>query len=239
MKARSLLCLVCALTLGAGMGCSSDDTTPASAAPPPPPPPLPGAPPGVPAQPGIPQQITNPMQALQALGALGQQAQQALGGQANMGPVVNWRDLSAFLPESLGPLKAAGEIDGETTSMQGLQVTTVKRRYKADKTGARLEIVDTSLAPFLRAPFAMVQMIQEDSSRGYKRGTQVQGQPAIAEWNEKGKRSEIHLLAGGRFLVNIDVDHATQGQAEVLVGSLDIAGIMASAAKAQAAAPAP
>jgi hypothetical protein len=190
----------------------------------------------------MPQQINNPMQALQALGALGQQAQQVLSqqGQANLGPVVNWRDLSAFLPDSLGDLKATGEIDGETTSMQGLQVTTVKRRYKADKRGARLELVDTSLAAFLRAPFAMVQMVQEDSSRGYKKGTQVQGQPAIAEWNEKQKRSEVHILAGGRFLVNLELDDASMGQAEALAGSLDLAGIIASAAKAQApAAPVP
>jgi hypothetical protein len=161
-------------------------------------------------------------------------------GQANLGPVVNWRDLSAFLPDSLGELEASGEIDGETTSMQGLQVTTVKRRYKAGKRGARLELVDTSLAAFLRAPFAMVAMVQEDSSRGYKKGTQVQGQPAIAEWNEKGKRSEVHILAGGRFLVNLELDDAQQGQAESLAANLDLAGIMASAAKAQAPAiPAP
>lgn len=191
----------------------------------------------MPAQPGIPAQLANPMQALQALGALGQQAQQVLGqqaGQADLGPVVNWRDLSAFLPEALGELNATGEIDGETTSMQGLQVTTVKRRYKAGKTSGRLELVDTSLAAFLRAPFAMVQLVNEDSSRGYKRGTQIQGQPAIAEWNEKSKRSEVHILAGGRFLVNLELEGAAQGQAEGLAGGLDLSGIMASAAKAKA-----
>ncbi|MFT3925713.1 MAG: hypothetical protein QM778_24440 [Myxococcales bacterium] len=248
MNMRSLLVTLSALValLGGLPGCSSGEA-PASAAPPPPPPlpgQVPGAPP-VPAAPAMPQQINNPMQALQALGALGQQAEQMLGqqaGQAELGPVVNWRDLSAFLPESLGDLKASGEIDGETTSMQGLQVTTVKRRYKNGETGARVELVDTSLAPFLRAPFAMVQLIQEDSSRGYKRGTQVKGQPAIAQWEEKQKRSEVHILAAGRFLVNVELDDAKQGQAEGLAEALDLAGIIASAAKAKAqpgAAPAP
>jgi hypothetical protein len=230
MLLRPRLLALCVLGL---LGCSSDDTPPAAAAPPP----LPGQPAA--ADPAAPPQPVNPLQALQALSQLGTQAQQALNAPQAAGPVVNWRELAAFLPAELGGLPADGEVDGSTTNMQGLQVTTVKRRYKDKASRARIEITDTSLAAFLRAPFAMAAMVQEDSSKGYRRGTQIQGHPAIAEWKLSSKRSEAHVLVAGRFIVNLELDDTSEGRAETLVKELDLAGIAAAGAKAQAAAPAP
>lgn len=214
--------------------CSSDSAEGAAHAPPP----LPGAQRATPSQgepSGAIDPAQNPLAALQALGALGQQAQKALGGAGTAAAVVNWRELSPFLADTVGSFKADGEVDGNTTGMEGFKVTTVKRSYKGQGGEATVEIVDTSFAPMLRAPFAMVHMIQEDSSQGYKRGTQLKGQPAISEWNERQKDSQVHLLLGDRFLVNVEVNGAPQPLAEGLAQALDIPAIVALAAKAQAA----
>jgi hypothetical protein len=224
-----------ALLLGlAGFACSSSDSS--RSAPPPPPPPPPGAPapaaaPGTsPGAPGSPLG-NNPLATLQALGAAAQQLSQA--GQASPGPVVNWRELAAFVPDTLGGFKARGEVDGSTTTMQGMQVSRVERRYEQDKARMRVEVLDTSFAPFLRVPFALAAAIQEDSSKGYKRGTSIKGQPALVEWQQRG-RSEAHVLAGQRFVVNIEVDAATQGAAEAVAEAFDVGGLAALAARAQA-----
>jgi hypothetical protein len=232
-----------ALTLCLAVGCSSDnggDGAQGASLPPPPPlptaaPSVPSAPVGVsppaPGAPGLPQ---NPFAALQAIG----QAAQQLNSQTPGGPVVNWRDLVPFLPDQLAGFQAKGDVDGSTTTMQGMQITRVARKYEAGDDRLDLKIVDTSLAPFLRAPFALVGMVQEDSSDGYKKGTSIKGQPGIAEWRKSG-RSELHMLAGQRFVIDIEIKTPNAGTAERVAEALDIHGIIAAAAKAQAAAPAP
>lgn len=172
------------------------------------------------------------MKALEALGKLGQD------GQAAMGPVVSFRELLPFLKDDLAGFVADGAAEGKTSALQGMQVTEVKRRYKQGEQSLRVSITDTSLAPFMRAGFAMAQMVQEDSTRGYKKGGVFQGQPGIAEWNEHGK-SELHVLAGGRFLIDISISKSSAGAAEQLLNALDVSGIVATAQKAQNNAAAP
>jgi hypothetical protein len=219
--------LVLVLVLGA---CSSSESAPSTSPPPAPAPPAP--PPGAPAPATpLPGAGANPLQALQALGAAAQQL--AASGQTTPGPVVNWRDLAPFVPGELAGFKAKGDVDGSTTTMQGMQVSRVSRRYEQGKDRMQIELVDTSFAPFLRVPFAMAAAIQEDSSRGYKKGTTIKGQPAIVEWKQGGK-SQAHLLAGSRFIVNIEIDTDTQGLAERVAEAIDVAGIQALAARAQA-----
>jgi hypothetical protein len=168
---------------------------------------------------------------LQALGSAAQQL--AAAGQTTPGPVVNWRDLAPFVPDQLAGFKAKGEVDGSTTSMQGMQVSRVSRRYEQGKDRLHIELVDTSFAPLLRVPFSLAAAIQEDSSHGYKKGTTIQGQPAIVEWQQSGK-SQAHLLAGQRFIVNVEIDTSTQGLAERVAETIDVAGIQALAARLQA-----
>jgi hypothetical protein len=223
------------------LGCSSDNGQGSGASVPPPPPPPPPAAQNLPSAPiavsppstGSAPNANNPFAALQAIGEVAKQ----MNTQGPSGPVVNWRDLVPFLPDTLAGFQAKGEVDGSTTTMQGMQITRVGRDYVSGEDRLDVKIVDTSLAPFLRAPFALVGMVQEDSSEGYKKGTSVKGQPAIAEWKKSG-RSEVHLLAAQRFVIDVEVRTKTPGTAERVAEALDLAGIMASAAKAQAAAPA-
>lgn len=223
LKHRFYSCCL-ALSLGACSGGSSE----ASSAAPPPPPPLPEAPAGTkPSSSSLPSGA--PADALKALEALGQLSKV---GDTALGPVVSFRELAPFLKDELGDFKATGELDGKTTSMRGMQVTEVKRSYKNGEQTLRLAITDTSLAPFMRAGFAMAQMIQEDSTKGYKKGGQFQGHPGIAEWKESG-RSELHVLAAGRFLIDIAISKTSQGAAEQVFATLDVPGIVATAKNAK------
>jgi hypothetical protein len=186
---------------------------PAPAAAPMPAAPQPGAVPAVDPQ--------NPLQALQALS-------QALGGQKGAaGSVVNWRSLEPFVPEKWGDWTADGQVDGSTGGMGGMQVSQVRRRYKQGERSMRAEIIDTTASPFMRAGFAFIGALNEDTSRGIKKGMKVGGNNAILEWNRSSKKSRVTVLVADRFLVKVSVDAANPEDAATLAGQMNLGGLAA------------
>jgi hypothetical protein len=88
----------------------------------------------------------------------------------------------------------------------------------------------------LKMPFAMAAMINEDSTRGFKKGKTLAGQPAIVEWDESSKRSKVMMLVGGRYILEITIRHAdANNAAEKLVALLDVSGLAALRPAAPAA----
>jgi len=123
---------------------------------------------------------------------------QAMGKAVGGGPITNWRQLEPFLPDTLGDLKAKGPLDGSTTRAGGVKVTKVSRKYTLGEARVGIGISDTWLAPILRAPFALVAMVDEDSTRGFKKGTKIGEHTAIVSWVKASKRSRPTGRAGGR-----------------------------------------
>jgi hypothetical protein len=144
----------------------------------------------------------NPLEAMTELAKAGEALSKGIG-QEKLGDVVNWRQLAPFAPEKLAEFVASGELDGSTGGMGKMQVSRVKRRYKAGKQTARLEITDTSLVPMLRAGFAMAAHVHEDSTRGMKKGIKVGDSPGMLEWRKSSKRAKVTLLVGGRYMVQL------------------------------------
>jgi len=145
--------------------------------------------------------VTNPLQAMAQLAKAGEALSKASG--QPLGDVVNWRQLAPFAPDKLGEFVAEGDLDGSTGGMGKMQVSRVKRRYKAGDRTLRLEISDTSLVPMLRAGFAMATQVHEDSTKGIKKGVKVDGNPGLVEWRKARQRAKLGLLVGGRYLVQL------------------------------------
>ena len=168
-------------------------------------------------------------------------ALQAMGKAGGKGPITNWRQLATFLPDKLGEIADDGDLDGATTNAGGMKVTNVKRRYKGgDKVRIDVTITDTFVAPMLRAPFAMAALVEEDTSRGYKKGTKLKGHTAIVEWRKQSQRSHATLMVGERFVVDVKVrgtdkdDHASD-----VVGLLDLDALAKVEGKAEGGAAKP
>lgn len=156
--------------------------------------------------------------------AKGLAAMQALG--ASGGPAVNWRKLAPFLPDTLGELKADGDVKGKTEKAGPMEHSNVSRNYKLDDGRVNISIADSSAIPMMRAPFAMVAMISEDSSEGFKKGTKIAGHTAIVEWRDKSKRSEATALVGERFIVKVEVSKAAKPEAaQELLAQLNLTEI--------------
>lgn len=139
-----------------------------------------------------------------AFGAMGAMAQ-AQG----TGPIVNWRQLEPFFPDSIGAFQADADFKGKTNTMGGMKVTNGQRRYKAGDRRAKITITDTHMASMLRAPFQMAAMVQEDSSEGYKKGTKIGGHTAIVEWHKDRQRSKAMLLVADRYMMEVEVTKTT------------------------------
>lgn len=176
-----------------------------------------------------PEQARKQVEAASGLAAL-----QAMGAAAGTGPVVNWRALAAFVPESVGGFAKDGELDGSTKSTAGMQVTQVERKYKAGEQRLEISITDANLIAMMKMPFAMIAMINEDSTRGFKKGKRVADSPAIVEWDERSKRSKLLVLVGDRYVVNIDIRNASSNDAaEKLAAELDLSGLAKLKAEAE------
>ena len=128
---------------------------------------------------GVEGTVTNPLQAMAQLAKAGEALNKGMGQQ--LGQVVNWRQLAPFVPDKLGEFVAEGDLDGSTGGMGTMQVSRVKRRYKAGDKTLRLEITDASLVPMLRAGFAMAAQIHEDSTKGIKKGVKMDGNPGMID----------------------------------------------------------
>jgi hypothetical protein len=140
------------------------------------------------------------------------------------GPAVNWRKLAPFLPDTIGELKADGDVKGETQKAGTFEHSRVQRRYKAGESTVSISIADGSAMPMLRAPFAMAaMMISEDTSEGYKKGTKIDGNTAVVEWREKSKRSTATTLVGDRFVLNVEVSKTKPEAAEAIVKQMPLA----------------
>jgi hypothetical protein len=153
------------------------------------------------------------------------------------GPVVSWRLLAPLLPEAILDFKAKGELDGSTKKVAGFEVSEVQRRYQAGERNLRLEITDASSHAFLRAPFAMVAMVEEDSSEGFKKGKTIGGHQAIVEWKEKSKNGSVSMLVAQRFIVHVRLDDARSSEeAETIAAALELDELAKLATAAPAAA---
>jgi hypothetical protein len=166
----------------------------------------------------------NPFAALAQLGKALGQATSSPGG-----TVINWRSLQAFLPEKLGSWAAQGEVSGATEGLGTMQVSRVRRNYKQENRTLKIEIVDTTMAAVMRAPFALAQAMNVDSDRGWKKGMTIGGYPGVLEWRKRYNTSNAQVLVADRFLVRVRATPASSpDEASSVAAGLDLKGLAAA-----------
>jgi hypothetical protein len=104
-------------------------------------------------------------------------------------------------------------------------------RYTSGDMIVTFNIIDTALNQAITMPFAMFLAAgyEERSEDGYKKSIAIEGEPGFEEWNATGRRGEVTLLVGKRFLIqasgrNIDSLDPVRN----LVTSVDRSGLTAA-----------
>jgi hypothetical protein len=143
---------------------------------------------------------------------------------------VNFRDLKALLPETVGDLKRTAS-SGEKSGVAGMTIAQAKASYEGDG-GKQLniKIIDTggAVSPIAIAAFglAMVEIDREDDN-GYERTSKVNGFKAFEKWHNKTERGEYKVLVVDRFIVEIEGKKITMETLKSTAAGLDLGKLAA------------
>ncbi len=152
--------------------------------------------------------------------------QHSMKGRIVPGPVlVSVQRLQAMLPSEVAGMKRV-ELTGKQIVPAGLKVSKASAQFDAGPASIRITVSDLGQGVALRATQAwMKNEIAEESSAGYTRTGQFEGQRAYERYVISGGRAELKFLVAGRFLVEafgfgIEMDALKKATSGVKMGEL-------------------
>jgi hypothetical protein len=174
---------------------------------------------------------------MQAAAAAMEGLAKSMGQPGAGGPLVDFRDLKALLPESIGDLKRTS-AEGEKSSAMGFGVSKATAKYKGEGEGRlKVELIDTAgVGGIAIAAFGLAGVeVDKETENGYERTSTIGGRKVFEKYNSKSRRGEIKALVGNRFVVEIDGDDVPmEAIKQALTSKLDLAKLEALAATATA-----
>jgi hypothetical protein len=157
----------------------------------------------------------------------------SMGKPGATGSLVDFRDLKALLPQTIGDLKRTS-AEGEKSSAMGFGVSKATGKYKGDGEGSlRLELIDTAgVGGMAIAAFGLAGLeVDKETENGYERTSTVGGRKLFEKYNSRSRRGEIKALVGNRFVVEINGDDLPmETLKDALTSKLDLAKLEALAA---------
>jgi hypothetical protein len=137
---------------------------------------------------------------------------------------VDYKELKALLPETIGDFKRTG-ASGEKSGAMGMAVAHAEGTYEAKDANLRVKITDMGgmggLGAIAQAGWAMTEVDREGDD-GYERTVKVKGFKALEKYDTKSKRGEMNILVGSRFQVEVDGSDVTPEQVKAAVEALDL-----------------
>jgi hypothetical protein len=166
-----------------------------------------------------------------AANEMAQQAQKmATGtgtGDARPVPPVSYQTLIDYLPRQLGGMKPS-EPEGETTTAGQWRYSQASVRFNGGQgQSAEVGIFDYAHISMLYLPFQMAlkMKVSQESTRGYRRSAEMDGFPALEEWDQNDRRSEMTVLVGDRFVVSAKMRGGDEGSARKIADKIDLKGL--------------
>lgn len=167
-------------------------------------------------------------QGADAMAAAGAMLGAMMGGDAKgAGAVtpVDFRELKALLPESIGGMKR-GEESGERNAVAGISVSQAQARYSdGGKSRLRLKITDAgSMSGFAGVAAAAWTMfdIDKETPNGYEKTSTVGGRRMHEQWDNRDKRGEVAMIVGGRFIVEIRGNGVEMKDLKQAINAIDV-----------------
>lgn len=134
--------------------------------------------------------------------ALGALAGTEPGSEKPVDPV-SFRDLIGVLPDVDGWEKSTPTGERMTSPFP---FSTAEATYTRGESRIEVTITDSGFNQLLLTPYAMFLRTgyERESTEGYEKSTQVNGQPGWEKWNTEGNYGEVNALVGKRFLLQIE-----------------------------------
>jgi hypothetical protein len=118
---------------------------------------------------------------------------------------VDFRELKALLPESIGAMKRSA-AEGEKGGGFGIVVSHAEGRYQGDGGSADLKITDPGTLSGFAAMAAMWMNMELDkeTDTGYEKTGTANGRRFHEKYDKNSKSGEYTVIVGNRFMVEIN-----------------------------------
>jgi len=140
--------------------------------------------------------------------------------------VVDFRDLKALLPESLGDLKRTN-AQGEKSGAMGFTISKADADYNNEDYSKNIDIEITDLTGAsgfagLAAWGWATADIDKETETGYEKTTKYQGHKAYEKYDNEGQYGSIEVLVSGRFMVSVNGNNVSMAEIKSAVDAIDI-----------------
>jgi hypothetical protein len=147
----------------------------------------------------------------------------ALGGSHRV-EVVNFKTLTAMLPESLPGMKRTN-VQGENQGAVGVKTSSAKADYQGDNgADVHIEISDVSgVSGLLDAAGSLVQNTTSESTSGFERDQAIGGRSVHEKYDAKAKKGDLSVIVAKRFEVDVAGNDIDMNTLEQSLGQVDLA----------------
>jgi len=139
---------------------------------------------------------------------------------------VDFRELKALLPETVGNLKRTN-IEGEKVAAMGMNISNANADYSdaENSTSIDLKITDlgsvSGLSGMAAYGWYMVDIDKEDDN-GYEKTITYKGNKGYEKYDTQGKYGELSILVAKRFIVEANGNNVSMDQMKAAVDMIDL-----------------
>jgi Yip1 domain len=147
----------------------------------------------------------------------------ALGGSHRV-EVINFKTLTAMLPESLPGMKRTN-VKGENQGAVGVKTSSAKADYQSDNgADVHIEISDVSgVSGLLDVAGSLVQNTTSESTSGFERDQAIGGRSVHEKYDAKAKKGDLSVIVAKRFEVDVAGNEVDMNTLEQSLGQVDLA----------------
>lgn len=120
--------------------------------------------------------------------------------------VVPFREMKALFPDEVAGMNRMDKGEGSTTKMFGINVSTYEVSYGDKDAKVKVQMIDTGglgKAVMGAVPWATME-VDKETKDGYEMTTEYKGHKAFEKYNDTRESGNLAVLAGERFVVNIE-----------------------------------
>ncbi len=139
---------------------------------------------------------------------------------------VDFRELKALLPETLGDLKRTN-IEGEKVAAMGMNISNANADYSDDESGVSIDLKITDLGSVSGlsglASFGWYMVdIDKENETGYEKTITYKGNKGFEKYDNQGKYGELSILVAKRFVIEANGNNVSMDQMKAAVDMIDI-----------------
>lgn len=139
---------------------------------------------------------------------------------------VDFRELKALLPETLGDLKRTN-IEGEKVAAMGMNISNANADYSDAENNLSIDIKITDLGSVsglsgLAAYGWYMVDIDKENESGYEKTITYKGNKGYEKYDNENKDGELSILVAKRFVVEVNGNNVSMDQMKAAVDMIDV-----------------